>query len=342
MIGIVLAIVIVIGIAVLFRVMAQRNILWVIIPANCYSLVTTMKNKSGDLTQGGGGVTNIIHNVPGKKLIKDDHDLMKWYFTNGKERRGLLFILLGIEWIGPFRTLRTNKIKRFRYGKRKSDKVEDKRKPNEPFGDYFLMDDDLVTEYVPFSGEQAISVTDAESRDVFELNFLLNTIEEAVRPLMAIRVADANAILAGMIKEKINAITGPADPLHFIKASTVSTQEIIAAALLATTEAEQEIGKRIAKINLISTDMDEADRELFELEAMTRLRNEAAVAVAEKDKQVQIRKNDADADRVERVIKPAAENERTVSVRWAEAYQGNTVVTTYAPGTDKMIPISSK
>ncbi|MDO8471262.1 MAG: hypothetical protein Q7S49_01495 [bacterium] len=339
MIGSVLAIAVFFGLAVLFRALAQRNILWVIMPANCYGLVTTMKNESGDLTQGGGGVVNIIHNVPGKKLVKTHHDLMKWHFEDGKERRGILFILLGIEWIGLFRTLRTNKIRRFRYGKRPKT-PEESRKADEPFGDYFLMDDDLVTEYVPFSGEQAISVTDAESQDVFELNFLLNTIEEAVRPLMAIRVADANAILAGMIKEKINAVTGTKPPQYFIKASPESTREIIEAALVATAEAEQEVGKKIAKINLISTDMDEKDRELFELEARTKLQNEAAIAVATKNRDVQILTNTGDADRVERVIKPAAENERTVAVRVAEAYENNKVVTTFAPGANTMIPLA--
>ena len=321
------------------RELAKRDTLWTKIPANCYALITTFGNDTGDLTQGGGAVTNIIHNVPGKRLIKGSHDLMKWQFVDGREPHGILHFILGIHWIGPFRTLRTNKIRRFRYSKRKHEKDAPATVQTGPFRDYIVEDDDLTSRYVPFSGEMAIPVTDAETKEVYELNFLFNVIEEAVRPLLAIRVADANSILAGMVKERINAITGAEPAETFIKATPESTKSILKAAYEATTDSEEEVGKRISRINLISTDMDEKDRAIFELPAKTARENAAAIAIAEKDKQVRILGNDADADRIERVVKPAAENDRTVAVRVAEAYENNKTVTTFAPGSSTMIPL---
>ncbi|MFZ2484735.1 MAG: hypothetical protein WAW81_02245 [Minisyncoccia bacterium] len=331
--------------------LARLKILWVIVPSNCYSLVTTLGNKSGDMTQGGGGVTNIIHNVPGMRLVKESYNLMEWHFRPGRERRGLLFFILGVTWIGFFRTLRTNKIRRFRYSKNKDEKKDGAEKTpivkkDGVVGDYFIEGDDLTTEFVPFSGEMAILVTKAETRDIFELDFLFNAIEEAVRPLMAIRVADANAILAGMIKEKVNAVTGPEAPEFFIKASPASTKKIVQAAKKATKGSEAEIGKKIVRINLISTDMDEKDRTLFELPAKTERENAAAVAIAEKDKEVKLRANTADADRVTRVIIPASETpERAANYRadrFAAAHEVNKTLTTLVTGQGAVpvVPLS--
>ncbi len=50
-------------------------------------------------------------------------------------------------------------------------------------------------------------------------------------------------------------------------------------------------------------------------------------------------RNTGDADRVTRVIIPAARDERTVAVRVAEAYENNETVTTFAPGANTMIPL---
>lgn len=339
---------IVIGFGWFIRFLAERSILWVIIPANCYGLVAMKGNKTGDMTEGGGGVVDIVHNIPGKRLKKEGHDLMEWKFVSGEESRSILFWLLGVEWIGIFRTLRTNKIRRFRYSKRRADRGEEKRREGEPFGDYFLIDDDLTTEYVPFSGEQAIAVLDAETQDILELNFLFNVIEESTFPLKSIRVADPNGILAVMVKQEVNAVTGPQSPDYFIKASPKSTKEILDAARLATTNAKKAVGKEISEINLISTDMDEKDRTLFELAAKTKRENEAAIAVAEKDKKVQLLANDADADRVTRVILPAAANELVASVRNtdrnAEAYEKNKTMTTLVIGQGALptVPVGAK
>lgn len=314
MVGLIIASATFLCLALLIRVMADKHILWAIIPANCYALVTTKSNDTGDLTKGGGGVVDIIHNVPGKKLDKRNHNLMEWCFKNGRESRSILFIILGVEWIGPFRTLRTNKIRRFRYSKRSGDR---QAVSGSLFKDYEVQDDDLTTKYVPFSGEQAVPIVDAESIEFFELNFLLNAIEESTYPLKAIRVADANAILAGMIKEKINALTGTRKPDEFLKASPESTRLVVNAAMTATAEAEVEIGKRIIKINLVTTDMDEADRNLFELAARTEKTNAAKIAEAERVKKERILEaegqaqakrlnNETDEERLTRILLPAA------------------------------------
>lgn len=353
--GILIAGIILVLIVYIVRFMGSRGILWVIVPANCYVNVTTWANASGDMTKGGGGITNILHNVPGKKIDKSNSDQMKWKFVKGKERRGLLFLLFDLQWIGPFRTLRMNIIRRFRYSK-KQGKESSTTSVDDPIKDYEIQHDDLKTKFVPYSGDQAILIKDSETADVFELNFLLNVVEENVYPVRSIRVSDPNAILAGMIKEKVNAVTGQKKPEYFIKASADSTKEIVDAATLATVESEEEVGKRIDRITLVATDMDPEDRALFELEAKTARENAAAIAQAEKNKRVTIidaeayeegqrKRNAADADRVTTVIIPMAEQEGAGEIVFAEALGKLTNLTsfTYAPGTEppeKVLPLN--
>ncbi len=334
------------------RFMGQRGIFWIIVPANCYVNVTTWANKTGDMTKGGGGITDVLHNVPGKKIEKTSPDQMQWNFVKGRERRGLLFLLFGMQWIGPFRTLRTNVIRRFRYSKKRGAAGSTTSVGN-PMEDYEVQHDDLTTRFVPYSGDQAILINDAETKDVFELNFLLNIVEENVYPVRAIRVSDPNAILAGMIKEQVNAVTGQEKPEYFIKASAESTKKIVDAAMTATVDSEEEIGKRIDRVTLVETGMDPNDRKLFELEAETTRKNAAAIAEANKNKEIaiidaagyeeaQMKRNVADADRVKTVMLPMAESDRTVAVRKWEAYENNETITTHVEGGNVVLPVATK
>jgi hypothetical protein len=316
------------------RWLAHEEKYFVIIPENCFAFVVTKTNKTGDIRQGGGGIVKIVHNVSGKKVVyAANGDLMETAFVEGKQDRGgwlgeLIFWATGAEYIGVLTGLRTNTIRRFRYAKK-----ADKRKEGEPFTDYEVQEDDLLTEYVPYYNDHAIPVTDAETNDIFEMNFLFNVIEENVYPVKSVlKISDSNAYLAGLIKEQVNAITGRLEPEKILKMSTEMTGALVAGAKRAIDRALALVGKKIQDVTLVKTDMDEKDRELFELDARTERINRNRLADADTEFQIQKKKNDAAADRVERVIKPAAENERTVSVRWAEAHENNKTITTYAPG----------
>jgi regulator of protease activity HflC (stomatin/prohibitin superfamily) len=108
-------------------------------------------------------------------------------------------------------------------------------------------------------------------------------------------------------------------------------------------DAEIQIGVGISAVNLFSIDVNEETRKLLELEETTRRQNEAAIAIAERDKKVAIllaegRKqsgilaNDAAEDRIKRVILPIANTPGAITVRGLEAYENNDTVTVFAPG----------
>src|SRR3989344_5563506 len=120
MIGLVLAIAVFFGLAVFLRALASReNPTFVtFVPAQMHALVTTKSNKVTDATKGGGNVVNVIHAIPGKKLDKSAVDHMDWYYKDGKEPRGILYYLLGIQIIGFFRYLRLNDVRTFRFGRK--------------------------------------------------------------------------------------------------------------------------------------------------------------------------------------------------------------------------------
>ncbi|OHA91851.1 MAG: hypothetical protein A2665_01770 [Candidatus Zambryskibacteria bacterium RIFCSPHIGHO2_01_FULL_46_30] len=330
MIGFVLALVVFFGLAVFLRAAASReNPTFVtFVPAQMHALVTTKSSKVTDATKGGGNVVNVIHAIPGKRLDKSPVDPMNWHYKDGKEPRGLLYYLLGIQFIWLFRYLRLNDVRTFRFGRKD---VESK---------YSIMAKSQQTRYVFFSGQHDVQVESAETVGILKVNLLFNLIYEETYPVrVRLRTADPYAVLTMMVTRLVISKVGGTDPKLLI-AEEARQQELARAIQAIAPVVEEQLGIKIKKVTLADVAFDTSTQELLELEIRTRLNNEAAVAIAEKDKSIQILANDADADRVERVIIPAARDERTVAVRVAEAYERNKVVTTYAPGASTMIPLA--
>lgn len=340
MIGLILALAITLGLLLFIRFLGRHNILWSIVPANTFAFVSYTSEKSGSMTKGGGPVVDIIHAVPGKRINKNSSNLQEWFFEDGEESRGLLFGMLGVSWIGFFRTLRVNDIKGFRYTRNEDEKQ------------YRVLDKDEISMFVPFSGEQAVEIKDAETKSIFSVDLVFNIIQEKIYPLRAeLRVADSNAVLTTMIHERIIMVTSKHEPEDLLSSDSKYKRSLTKAAEKAEKEALKEIGTHITEVTLISVAVSEEHRILFELKERNEREGDAAIVRADKEametvkraegqKKAKILANDADADQVDRVVKPSAENDRTVAVVQALAYRDNKHV--IAVGVTPMMPLPNK
>ena len=333
MIGFVLALAVFFGLAVLLRAMASReNPTFVtFVPAQMHALVTTKSNKVTDATRGGGNVVNVIHAIPGRRLDKSPVDPMDWHYRDGrdgKESRGLLYYLLGIQFIWPFRYLRLNDVRTFRFGR----KDEESK--------YSIMAKSQQTRYVFFSGQHDVQVESAETIGILKINLLFNLIYEETYPVrVRLRTADPYAVLTMMVTRLVISKVGGTDPKLLI-AEEARQQGLTDAIQAIAPVVEEQLGIRVKKVTLADVAFDSETQRLLELEKKTEIENRAKVAIAEADRDAQVARNTGDADRVARVFIPAARDERTVAVRVAEAYENNETVTTFAPGANTMIPLA--
>ena len=330
MIGFVLSLAVFFGLAVFLRAVASReNPTFVtFVPAQMHALVTTKSSKITDATKGGGNIVNVIHAIPGKRLDKSPVDHMDWHYKDGKESRGLLYYLLGIQFIWPFRYLRLNDVRTFRFGR----KDEESK--------YSIMAKSQQTRYVFFSGQHDIQVESAETIGILKINLLFNLIYEETFPVrVRLRTADPYAILTMMVTRLVIGKVGGIDPKLLI-AEEVRQQELADAIQAIAPMVEEQLGIKVKKVTLADVAFDSETQRLLELEKKTEIENKAKVAIAEAERDAQVARNTGDADRVARVIIPAARDERTVAVRVAEAYEKNETVTTFAPGANTMIPLA--
>ena len=330
MIGLGLAFIVFFGLALLLRAVASReNPTFVtFVPAQTHALVTTKSNRVTDVTKGGGNVVDVIHAIPGKRLDRSPADSMNWKYKDGKEPRGILYYLLGIQFIGPFRYLRLNDVRTFRFG-RKDEEVG-----------YHIMAKNQQTRYVFFSGQHDIQMEGVETTGILKINLLFNLIYEEIYPVrVRLQTADPYAVLTMMVTRLVISKVGGTNPRELIS-QELKQQQLADDIQAIAPVVEEQLGIKVKKVTLADVAFDTDTQKLLELETRTEIESVAKVRVAIADRDAQMRRNEGDADRVERVIKPAAQDERTVAVRVAEAYENNKVVTTYAPGTDKMLPLS--
>lgn len=326
------------GLAIGIRELARRRIWWVFVPTNTFALVTTEKNKDVDLTKGGGRLSTVIHSIPGKKLNRTSADPMEWFFEDGEESHGLLNHLLGVQWVGPFRYLQTNKIKSFRYT-REDQQSELSVKPKES-----------ITEFIFYTSEQAVEVKSAETADIFEIKVVFNIILANMFPVRStLKVADSNAVLSQLVEAETIKIGGAHDIKDFLSGTntqggtnTLKT-DLTKAVKLTRLDAQGQVGVDILEVNLLGLDPTDKTRTILELESVTKLQNEAVIAqaeaekkrriiVAEGRKQEVILANDAAEDELERIILRTANNPGAITVNGQNAYRDNKTVTTYAPG----------
>lgn len=320
------------------RALAKREKLWFFVPGNTYALLVRKGNETVDPTEGGGAIVGVAHDIPGhRQEIPADGNLFEAGFLLGEENRGLLHRLYGVHWKGPFKALRLNKLRSFRYGRK--DKEET----------YHIFPEDQKTKYVFFSSNQAVKVDNAETQGAFGLDIIYNVNFERTLPVKAVvRVADANAVLSQKAEAKTIALTGSKPPEYYLYGPETQKEELSRAVIGIKDEALREIGITITDASLFRIDPDEAERklrELLQLEEKTRLEQAAKIQVAEADKRVLIltaegRKEarilevDAEEQHVTRVLKPTAETPGGPAVRFAEAYENNETLTTLAIGGD--------
>jgi len=323
--------------AVFFRTLASFRFLFAIPKANMFALVTTFKNTDTKLTEGNGAgtVVNVIHGIPGKRINKSNHDPMQWLFEDGVEKRGLLYSLFGVVWIGPFRYLLKSKVRTFRLGR------EDKGT------EYLDSPKDITSEFLFYSGEQLVTILDAETAGSFDLDFRINTIWEAKYPVrVVLKVADSIAFLSSAVKDKVNLFTGTHQPEEFLgdrynengtstdskTNSEAVKNELIKRVTDTCEQTEKEVGLSITAARLVSIDPDQAQFKFFILQGTTRRENDARLAIAENTLAIKRKQNDGDADFIERVLKPQSELPNAVGLALADAYKKNQTVTVFAPG----------
>jgi len=175
-------------------------------------------------------------------------------------------------------------------------------------------------------------------------DMISRALQELLSPVTCGHAIERIALFSHMIRERLEILVGEKDSpsvkipkpwgIHvgdaYIKSihpgHTVNTARAIAAG------AVSEKRKAILKA--------ESDKQTVILNAEGT--KQAAILNAEGAKQAVILANDAEADHITRVVKPAAESELTVRAYEAEAYRENEIVTTFAPGAGIMVSSGSK
>ena len=367
-IGFILATVIVVGLIFFLRWFAGKEnpTIFTFIPAQRHALVVTKsvrrdKARGEDKTEEQGNVVNVVHAIPGKCLDKSSTDPMDWRYLDEDgeggfvEPRGLLYVLLGIAFIGFFRYLRLNEVKTFRWG-RKDGETE-----------YRMQAKSSLTRFPFFSGQHDIQQDHVETKAILKFNLRFNlTLEETYPVRVRLRVADPYAVLTMMVNDYVVNKMGSVDPKIFIggeteapdkdaqeKAKENLKRDLVEGISTIRGAVEEETGITIRKAQLPDFDFDKNTKDLLEAKTTATIRAEAAlidarnraaqeIAVAEGDRQARILRNEGDAHRVETVIKPLAENERTVQVAGFEAYRDNETMTTLVVGQGAMptVPVT--
>jgi hypothetical protein len=327
-------------------ILAYNEFWWCFIPANTFALVTW--GSSSDPTDSSnlidGELDKVIHGVPGKRLNDDDPDPFKWFFEDGEEEHGILYHLFGIHWIGWGRSLRLNQVHEIRFKKGKD-------------GDrdvYSIVGKDFSTKFIYYSREQAVDVRGAETLGSYELDLQFNLLYAMKYPVHAVLgMADPNAVLTAMVMEAVNNTTGAQEPEYFIQGDASNKRDLVKAVLDKQGEIEEKIGITVRTANLLGIDVDAKTRALLELQETTERENKAAVARAEKDKQLailagqgkaeaQMAVNAADADRITRVLVPLGAIPNAAGIRFAEAIGENKTLTTLVVGGKTSQLIGSK
>jgi regulator of protease activity HflC (stomatin/prohibitin superfamily) len=317
LIGVLVTLSAVVTILVTIWILAKEENLFAFVPPNTMAFVVS-GNESPDTNEiSGGGLVDVIHEVPGKILDKSDPDKSKWQFKDGKEDRGLLHSILGVHWIGFGRSLRMNHVHDV-YMERGLNKVTLRTR---------------LTKFVYFSREQIIEEKGAKTIGAFRLNILFNILYSMIYPVKSVfGMADPNAVLTSMIRERVNGITGTQEPEYFLHGNIDNKRSIVDSVDEIKSYILEHVGIQINTVNLISIDLDEDSRKLFELIETTRRQNIAAISIAERTKQERViiaegekaagmLANDVAEDHVKRVLQPLGEVKDGALIRLAEAVE---------------------
>ena len=358
--AIVLLFVIWFSVGVVVRSLATLEILFFFVPGNMFALLVSKGNESTDLEEGGGGLLDVAHEVPGMKLVCDRHNLKKSYFTPGVEKRGIFHMLYGVHLKGPFQDLRLNIDKSLQYG---TETIEDglnkqTSDASNPMKENRVLRKQTKSKFVWYSGTQVVQVDDADTVGAFrlDLKFTLNW-QRKFPVLSMVQVADSNASLAADVSDKVNALTSGQEPEYFLSGGAGPKLDLVKAVESLRSNAETEYGLTISKVSLFSIEPDEREiayRKAAQLKKITEDEQAARMQVIEMDRQKAIKdaegravairivseaekaqgllQNDVQADRVKRVILPIASTPGGPAVRFAEAHERNQTLTTLSVG----------
>jgi hypothetical protein len=350
----IVAVALFLGPALFIRAMARkkRPFYWLFVPANTVALIVSEDNETGEARDGGGSLIDALHDVPGKWLDKHHPDPMKWRVRDlnagevDPDHAGIIFSQLGVQKMGLFRTVRTNLDKRIRFSReRESD------------DSLHNMAKDKLAKFVYYSGELTIHIEDSDTADGLGVILDFDIIFERIFPVRSVlRIADAPAFLTSNVEEIANAITAKYESRVYFQGHDVAARKKELADAVEKNrqllgETVHELGLLIKKVNLRSVGMKPEHRELLERKVQAETAAEAALITAKNDRDQMIARaegestakklnNEADADRVQRVIIPTAREPRAVALRFAEALENNEHLTSIAIGGDlsKIMP----
>lgn len=323
--------------AMIVRILGRRGKLFQFMPANAFGLVALDETKDAHVEIGGGApVVDVIHAVPGKRLDKTHHDYLEWEFVDEDEDRGLigylLYQYLGVQWLGIFRYLRENIIRDFRFGRDKGEH------------EYHVMPKDTTTKFVHFSGSLAVEVKDVETGSIYGINIGLLLIIEREKPAKSVlKVADSNAVLTALTEQAVIRVVGGIPAEEIVRGASPSggvggarseeiKNKIVEEVKKIDDLAVSDVGLRVIDVQLRDISYDAETERYLELQENTRREADALRTQSEGERDAELNRIAARAREVQDVILPAAQNERTVRIREAMAYENNKTVRTYAPG----------
>lgn len=341
------------------RTLARKPFRYTFTPENTFCAVVTEEelgdNGSERDTNHGGNLVKVLHGITGKSIDMSKSSPMDWEVVDVPDlaHDAFLYRIYGIQDMGSiWHTTRLNTDRRMRFAR-------DDGKPDQ---ELHTLTKARKTRHVFYTGELTVVIKEADTEDKLGVNFEIDFAFARRYPIRSIlKLADSAAFLTSLVENAVNSATVGLPAGAFIGGvgtgttqSTLDNRKDLVEHIEGNRDLSQKIldviGLDITSVSLRSVSMTEKHRALLELEVQARktaeaqmiaVRNQAeqAVITAEADKKAKMLRNDADADRIERVVKPAAENELTVAVKVAEAYENNKTVTTYAPGAGTMVPL---
>ena len=340
------------GPALIIRALARKEkpFYWTFNGANTFSIVVTNDDESGDGMTGSGNIVNLLHAIPGKRIDRRSPDNMKWKFVDSNEEdpdHGFLYRTLGVQSMGNiFYTTRVNLDRRVRYAREEKVNVKDAEIRTSTKEELHNVTKVNKSRSIFYTGELTVEIKEADTADKLGLNFEIDLIFARRFPIRSVlRLADSAAFLTSLVETIVNntTVAKPADEYIGGKDAQKNRRKLIN-----DIEGDpdfrkkilDEIGLEITAVSLRDVSMLPDQRRLLQLKISAEKAAEAKVIEEKGDRDAQLARNEGDADRVTRVIIPAAQDGYTVAVRGYEAYERNNVVTTYAPGTEKMLPLN--
>jgi regulator of protease activity HflC (stomatin/prohibitin superfamily) len=352
----IIAILLYFALGIVVRKLASNKVIWCFVPSNTTCYVVSKSNgmeKAGEGAKStparGGDVLKMLHAVPGKKVDMSSSNYTEWHLVPGFQIRGLMYYLYKVEYIGFWNSFRMNKV-------RESRKVLDTEASKNGNAVYHTVAKEYDTEFVYYTREHSVEVLSAETKAGFPIDAVFTIIYEEDYPLKArLEVADSNAILSTITNQQFGILSGAHETDFYLYGDSKNKEDLLVDMKNRITKlACDALGINIKQVILDSMEVEEATRTLLELQRTTELKGKARVAeagfnaeviktnaTAEKKRiileaeglnKASLLANEAEEDRVKKVIIPIAQQAGGAAVVFAEAYKENKTVTTSVIG----------